>query len=82
MAPIIMKISIDDTSYVFRPQCFIVTTLQYRITMFEQFIPTNAHRHTMSIVTFINSFPQYVFRRAYIAIFRESLKFSNIDQYL
>jgi sarcosine oxidase delta subunit len=35
---------------------------------FEQFIPTNAHRHMMSIVYFINSLPQYVFRRAYIAI--------------
>jgi hypothetical protein len=41
----------------------------------EQFIPTNAHRHIMSIVPYINSFPRYVFRRAYIAIFRGSLKF-------
>jgi hypothetical protein len=48
----------------------------------EQSIPTNAHRHIMSIVSFINSLPQYVFRRVYIAIFRGSLKFINIDQYL
>jgi hypothetical protein len=50
--------------------------------LFEKFIPTNAHRHIMSIVYFINSLPQYVFRRAYIAIFRGTLKFSDIDQYL
>ena len=31
--------------------------------LIEQFIPTNAHRHTMSIVSFINNFPQYVFLR-------------------
>jgi hypothetical protein len=49
----------------------------------EQFIPTNAHRHIMSIVYFINSLPQYVFRRVYIAIFRWSLKsFFNIDHSL
>jgi hypothetical protein len=48
----------------------------------EQFIPTNAHRHMSIVFFFINSLPQYVFRRAYIAIFRGSLKFSNIDQYL
>jgi hypothetical protein len=52
------------------------------VCLIEQFIPTNGHRHIMSIVYFINSFPQYVFRRAYIAIFRGSLKVSNIDQYL
>jgi hypothetical protein len=50
--------------------------------LIEQFIPTNAHRHTMSMVSFIYSLPQYVFRRAYIAIFRGSLKFFSIDQYL
>jgi hypothetical protein len=43
--------------------------------LIEQFIPTDAHRHIMSIVSFISSFPQYVFRRAYIAIIRGSLKF-------
>jgi hypothetical protein len=42
--------------------------------LIEQFLPTKAHRHIMSIVYFINSFPQYVFRRVYVAIFRGSLR--------
>ena len=45
--------------------------------LIEQFIPTNAHRHIISIVSFINSLSQYVFQLAYIAIFRGSLKFFN-----
>jgi hypothetical protein len=57
--------------YVF----YVAFTVHFCLS--EQFIPTNAHIHIMSIVSFINSFPQYVFRRAYIAIFRGS-KFFNI----